>query len=695
MEFREFREAIQRQFAKMSKDATKLFTVDVDKDELWETYMNAYPEGTNNIYRKQREFECSCCRNFIKNIGNVVNIKDGVVTSIWDIQLNVTDDNKFQVVTEAMSAYVKSHAISDVYVKTERAIGTEYNNEQLEDGTILKWEHFYVKLPEMCRNNTHDSNESLMGSYRDTRNVFKRALDEITLDAIDTVLELIASNTLYKGEERKTELKELKKRKTAYDKLATDELRELYAWEKSVTISPTIARIRNSSIGTLLVDISDNVDLDTAVRSYEKIVAPENYKRPKAIFTKRMLEDAKKTIEEMGYTASLPRRFAVLSDITVNNMLFVDRSVASKVNDSDDIFSQMEKMATSTPKKFSKIETISAKDFIKNVLPTASGLEVSLENKHANNMVSLIAPINADAKSMFKWNNGFSWSYNGNVTDSMKDRVKAAGGSVTGDLRFSIQWNEEGLDNCDMDAHCTTPDGTEIYYSHKHDGKSGGTLDVDIIDPKRDVPGADKTAVENITWATRNKMPEGTYKLYVNQYSGHGIKGFRAEVEFDGEIHSFDYNKPTRSKENVMVAEVTLKNGVFTIKECLPSSTSSREIWGLSTNEFVPVTLACYSPNYWDTNAEDDELTGVGNRHLMFMLSGAENPDTPNGMFNEFLMNDLTKHKRVFEALGSQCRVAAESADNQLSGLGFAMTKRSDVTVKVKGQTERVMKIQF
>ena len=633
----------------------------------------------------RRWHDCSCCRHFIKNIGNVVAIENGVVHTIWDVKMN---DEIYSVVAKALSDYVKSHIVSNVYISKFKNVGIDFNHEKLEDGKVIKWDHFYLELPNKLVNNSSHSVEEIKGGYRDTKNVFKRSLEEITKEALDTILELISSNTLYKGEEWKTVLAEFKKYKKEYDKLNSDSEKDLFAWENSVKAGIAIGRIRNHSIGTLLVNVSEGMELDLAVKKYEQIVAPANYKRPKAIFTKKMLEDAKKTITDLGYMDSLQRRFANLDDITVNNILFSNRDASRRISNADDIFGEMEKDIAVNPKKFSKVEEIYVRDFINNVLPTAKDLEAFVENRHNKNFVSLIAPSNPEAKTMFKWNNGLSWAYTGNITDSdIKQKVKAAGGNVDGVLRFSIQWNEDGKDNCDLDAHCIEPNGNEIYYGNNKKpfpSRLGGELDVDIIKP------AGNIAVENITWNDISKMKPGVYKFFVNQFGGSVKKGFRAEVEFNGEIHSFDYNHSMRVGEDVYVAEVTLhEDGNFTIKENLFSNcaVTSKEVWGVNTNQFIPVSVVCYSPNYFD------EQDGIGHRHLFFMLKDCINPEEPNGYYNEFLKNELAEHKRVFEALGSKCHV--QDTEDQLSGIGFSMTKRDDLIVKVKGTTERVMKIKF
>lgn len=677
--FVKFKLELQKHFDEMQKEATHLFEVNVDKDELWNTYLDSFPAGTNEIFRERREHDCSCCRQFIKNIGNAVVIKDNQIHTIWELNLG---DTTYQPVCDALDAFVKSHTVVDIYTTSFPKIGTDHNFEEI-DGKSHRWDHFFLELPSKFVNRTSRSNEEIKGQFRDTRNVFKRSLDEITMEALNTILELINSNTLYKGEEWKAALTEFKKYKKEYEKLASDVEKELYAWEKSVTVGMVIGRIRNHSIGTLLINVSEGMDLDTAVKKYEQIVAPTNYKRSKPIYTKAMLEKAQKQIVELGYMDSLSRRYATLDDITVNDILFSNKDSAKRISGANDIFGELAKnVKDGNAKKFSKVEEVTIDNFINDILPTANEVELYLENKHLSNLVSLIAPQNIDSKSMFKWGNNFSWAYSGNLTDSnMRDRVKAAGGNVTGDLRFSLQWNESGEDDCDLDAHCKTP-CTEIYYSHKVDRNTKGELDVDIIHPGRNI------AVENIAWVDRNTMKNGKYLFFVRQFSGSVKNGFRAEIEFDGQIYSFDYPHSMRSGEDVNVAEVTYEDGKFTIKELLPSNVSSKEVWNVKTNDFVPVSVICYSPNYWE-NVKNK----TGHRHVFFMLKNCINDENPSGMFNEFLVQDLYEHRKVMEALSSKMRV--EDSDDQLSGVGFATDKRAEVIVKVIGSVERVLKIKF
>ena len=702
MEFIEFKKLFQQNFADMVKDADTLFEIEVDKDEFWNLYLDSFPAGTNEIYRERREFDCSCCRHFVKAIGNAVTIKNNKIRTMWEF---TTGDTTWQIVINALDAYLKEKAVTNMYVSKFNSVGTNRNHETLEGGKVTTWDHFYLDLPKKFVDSSARSIGDIQGSFRDTRNVFKRSLDEISEEAVMTVLELISSNTLYKGAEWKSVLEKFLEYKRIYETLSESE-KSNFTWEHAKQAGMTIGRIRNHSIGTLLIDISEGTDLDTAVKKYEVIVAPANYKRPKAIFTKKMLEDAQKTITELGYMESLPRRFATLDDISVNNILFSNRDAAKRIDGAMDVFGAMMAEVSNSPKKFSRVEEISIEKFISDVLPTAKSIEAYLENRHASNMVSLIAPKNADAQTMFKWDNGFSWAYSGNITDSdITQRVQAAGGRTDGVLRFSHSWNYDGMRNASlMDLHVFMPgstqkveyrNGKEIHdnygndervgWNHRRHYGSGGVQDVDYTAPAPDgyIP------VENTTFPSLAKLKDGVYVFKIHNWNLRQPTrgGFKAEIAFGGEVYQFVHKKPLAHKEWVTLAKLELKNGQFKILEMMENDTTPIDIWNLKTNNFVPVTVMMYSPNYWD------EQQGIGHKHYMFMLKDCVNTENPNGFYNEFLKNELTQHKRVFEALGG--KMAVESVEDQLSGLGFSSTKRNDLVVKVKGQTERIMRIKF
>jgi len=193
-----------------------------------------------------------------------------------------------------------------------------------------------------------------------------------------------------------------------------------------------------------------------------------------------------------------------------------------------------------------------------------------------------------------------------------------------------------------------------------------------------------KMAIENIYFVDSKYMKDGKYKFWVNQYSFRNSQGFKAEIEFNGETYYYEYNNPVQG--NVMVAEVTLKNGDFSINHFLPETHTSKELYGLSTEQFHKVNLVCLSPNHWDDN-------NVGNKHYFFMLDGCK-CDSPIRSFHaENLIPELAKHRKVLEVLGNTTMI--QPTEKQLSGLGFNATVKDELIVRLQGSFKRTIKIKF
>jgi hypothetical protein len=669
--FSDLKIAVHKQFEQMSSNA--LFRTDTDKDKLWEVYLSSFPEGTNPIFRERTEHDCQCCKQFVRACGNAVAITETGLVSIWDIAIG----GHYQPVVDALSKYVKSCAIVNVFLHTEKKVGTDYNHQILEDESLVKWKHFYYELPSVFVKRGDDIG-TVLSERRSTKDVFKRGLIEITSDAIETVLELIDQNSLYRGEEHGSIVKLLLNHKTVFDSLKNEEEKEHYCWLASISLGGA-ARMKNSVIGTLLIDLSEGKELDYAVKAFEAKVAPVNYKRPTALITKGMIDKAQEKVEELGIGDSLKRRYAKADDITINNVLYADRSVKKAMN----IFDELAEGVPDKVGNLSKVDSVDIETFINTILPKADSIELLFENKHNSSLMSLISPEILDSKRIFKWDNNFSWSYNGEVADSVKARVKKAGGNVTGVLRFTIQWNDGDDNQNDFDAHCIEPNGNLISYQKKGQVQpSSGILDVDIISPGKEV------AVENIIHTDIDKMLRGEYLYLVHNYEHNGGRaGFTAEIEYGGQIYSFEYNKSLKQDEKVVVAKISFseETGIKFITS-LPSTKTSKEVWNIATEKYQKVSMVMHSPNQWDGHK-------TGNKHWFFILDGCKNDKPSRGFYNEFLSNDLTEHRKVFEVLGSKMKT--DKSDNQLSGLGFSSTQRNHVYCRVVGSFSRTIKINF
>jgi hypothetical protein len=404
------------------------------------------------------------------------------------------------------------------------------------------------------------------------------------------------------------------------------------------------------------------------------MVAPTNYKRPTAAVTPKMLDNAKETLAQLGLLSSLQRRHATMDDIPIQEALFVNRPTGSDLF--DDLKSQL---PTKAPENALQI---SIEDFFKHLMGS-SKLEVFFQSTLVPHLVSLTEAEDSSSPCLFAWDNDVAWVYQGGAADSIKERVKAAGGNVDGDVRISLSWYNFD----DLDLHVQEPGaGDHIYHGHKRSMKTGGFLDVDMNAGS----GQTREPVENIAYKDKGRMVPGRYEIRVKQYRTRETRdvGFDIEVEVCGQLFHVHSDRSPREDAYFVVATLVVdRQGNISIEEQLPVRASkvvpSTNHAGLGTNLWHPVSMLVLSPNYWNGRS-------VGNKHYLFLID-AMKVDTPiRGFFNEFLKPELNEHRKVFELLGNKTSIKPSPV--QVGGFGFSSTQHEEVFVRIDG---RVFSLKF
>lgn len=642
--FKTFATAVKRRYETLA--SKELFVVDVD--DLFASYLAAFPEGTNPIFRTRTEHDGNYDKNFVRRLGVLVHIDDKLERhTVWDGMDSLP--HPYNVVAKTLSEIVKQAPITGVFRTKERNYGHKPNVDN-HDASIL-WTHFYGEVGTLHYTTDPDK---VRGDLNTTGQMFKKALETLSADAFDTVIDLIESKSIYRGEEHLTSVKGFRKLIQMYT-AASD--KTAFVW---ANIKAPQARFRNTAIGTLLVDVSAGEDIEVAVKKFESKVAPENYKRTTALITPKMAENAVAKLAELGLEGAVHRRFARLGDVSINNVLWADRAKQKDLKGG--LMELLAPATTSKPVDLKHVEKIGVQEFFDTILPTATAMDMLVRNRHSGNFVSLTTA--DDTAKLFQWDNQFAWSYDGEVTDTIKEKVKRAGGKTDVPLRVSLLWHNGD----DLDIHATAPEG-HIYYRDRK-----GVLDVDMngMDRKNEID-----PVENLAW--RNPR-DGDYTITVNQFSKKTPKnpGFTIELWANGESKLYSYGNEVMSKFNTQVLSFTMVGGKLTnlkVANIMVPESGSNDKWGIKTETRVPVDTLMLSPNHWDGQS------GKGNKHWFFFLRGCSNPDATRGIYNEFLRPDLNEHRKVFEVLGSKTK--CEPIPDGLSGLGFSSTRDDSATVVI------------
>lgn len=107
MEFNAFKKVVSEHMNRMVAGKDKLFLTGADKHELWECYLNSFPEEERQSHN---------CRHFIGHYGMMVTITNGVVHTIWE---NLNLEEPYSTVAKNLDTLVKANAVRDVFVTRE------------------------------------------------------------------------------------------------------------------------------------------------------------------------------------------------------------------------------------------------------------------------------------------------------------------------------------------------------------------------------------------------------------------------------------------------------------------------------------------------------------------------------------------------------------------------------------------------
>jgi hypothetical protein len=648
-----FRDTVTKQIKALLKGGIA-FRVDVNKEELWEAYLRAFPE------EDQQYNNCNTCKNFIRNFGCVGIIKNDKFVSVLDVKVSP----KYQPSVDAMMAIINKRSVSGIYMTPEATYGQRDNISSAQSSNPgIQWHHFYVDVPAHLR--TVLMGQTIQGQiakYSTAYDLLKRACKELTPHSVELTLDLMDQNAIPRGDQYRKMVESFQSVQKDYSK-AKD--KNIYLW-KCLSKSLFASGIRNSYIGTFLIDVSEGKD---ELQSLNALQAKEaGFMMSKFVVTPKQVEAFKKAIKEAGLEESMYRRHANANDIPANKTLYMHRSD----HVIKDMFSDLATSQKINAKKLGAQEMTF--DQFTKILPMISDIEMLVGNNHMTNFTSVTAPM-YNSPNILSWNNQLAWTYsNDNASSKIKQAVKAQGGDVDGVIRISLAWSNSD----DLDLHVREPNGNHIYYPNTgmiH--SSSGMLDVDMNVGTGGSGNSSTNPVENVTYQNVDKIPQGTFEISVRNYTQrtHTNGGFTIEVEYDGEMHTFSFPTSPRNGQmkNIVTFNWSKANGL-TIKGGTPQ-TQSKKKWGVHTNQFYRVDTIMNSPNHWDDT--------VGNKHVMFINKDFVNDENPRGFFNEQLKPEILKHhKNGFQVLGSKMRVAP--TDDQISGLGFPTTQRNHIILKYR-----------
>lgn len=621
----------------------KLYEIDATKKELSDIY-NRHT-GKTPIFRDRPKWHCSTCRNAIRKVSKAVAINDNYKRlPFMEFVLSKIDlTNNYPFLYDMFVEFSKlasTSKVKGIFYSKDPLLGIERNIENL---TELIFYHFHFNVNteyqhEVQINNRFTALKSTISKYQSHINILK------------DVLFYIHENYIYRGSE-KTNLLE-----------TTVNLLSQYRPDVDINnftlknIFSNATFFNNDVISTLVDDLISGVDNETAVNSYNKKVAPENYQQSRTnIISQTQVNQCQTELEKLGYANFIKGfNFAEPQDINILDILWTNRKVDTNGKLTDLLTNNIK-----PPKVVdNNITEIPLIKFLQK-LETTKSIEVNV-----NELAKLVLIKDTFVEPVYKWNNHISYCYDTGLADVdiVSKKIKEKGGIIDAEIRFSLYW--ENLD--DLDLHLKDSSGNHIYYGRKQLPTSSFELDIDMNAHK-----LIRGAVENIFCKKIMFNKGNTFKVYVHNFNQRQLpqKCILNIYVKNRLTKQYQFLNPPNNEHTVFLRFKVDNDGkmeiIWSNKEY--EKTIQPEV------KFVKVDTVLLSPNYWSK--------GEGNKHIFFLRKGEGIELTNLRPYNiEQLRPELIKHRKVLQLLTNRIEIKGKP---QLVGYGISFAKRRKILTKV------------
>lgn len=370
-----------------------LFKVDIKAatgKSLFSHYLATFPEEDRPHYN------CRVCAEWLKRYGQLVTIKDGVVTSVAFGNIPEGTDPEVAAVANELAVLIGTKRVVSVYTPSSA------NAEVQNDGT---WGHFkgtfhsdlpfYLSL-EQAKSVTGTVNEEV-------RNTFSWIFSYLNSSAVTTVSDLLTSGELSYAIKQRSEFTFITSLVSALKATENSQVKNSLVWEYVLKNRALFAHFQSSVLGELLYQIHVG-NLELGIKRFKEFTASINYKRPTELPSERELEEARKFVTENGLTPALKRRYASLED--GKRWLWKTPVTEQSKVDQDDPFA-------SVAVKDSKKETTTAINggnvsflrFVDEILPKATSLSMVFPqyNSGREDFIQFVTASDTEAKPIIKW----------------------------------------------------------------------------------------------------------------------------------------------------------------------------------------------------------------------------------------------------------------------------------------------------